>query len=134
MKNATIINVSNHNLTQAQVQYATVVELPDTLKKSWGQLTPETINDVVGKVKTFIQATDNGGKVFVHIAGHPSAVLHLVNECSYMETAYNDCTLVYAHSVRESVETVQDDGTVVKRNVFNFQGWHSYSTNERVEF
>ena len=134
MGNVTIINISNHKLTDAQTinGQVSVIEMPDSLKDDWSQLTPDKINDVVLRVKSFIQDSDNGGKVLVHIAGQPSAVLHLVNECSYMEKAYNDCTLVYGHSVRNSVESVVD-GVIVKKNVFDFQGWYSYTNNTLVE-
>ena len=135
MANVSIINISNHNLSTSQTYggKVSVIELPDTLKKDWGQLTPDKVSNVVNRVKTFIQESDNGNKVLIHIAGHPSAVTSLVNECKYMESAYNDATLVYGHSVRNSVESVQDDGTVVKKNVFDFNGWYSYTDNTLVE-
>ena len=126
----TIINVSNHNLTAAQTTGVDqVVELPDTIKKDWGALTPDKINGVVEDVIAFIQDTNAkvDGDVFIHVAGHASAV------ASILETI-DSGWCIYAFTTRNSVDEPQADGTIKKTFVFDFQGWFRYKDNSKVEF
>ena len=137
-----IINISNHKLNENQTSSQEVVELPQELKARWGQITPEEVIDLCEDILSWVQDLTRyeDEKTYIHIAGHASAVHYIVDNIKYGSVTARDRSsqfngvVMYAHSVRESVESVQEDGSVVKRNVFNFQGWYNYHTNQKVVF
>ena len=131
-----IINVSNHTLTDAQTYggKAQVVELPSTLKKDYSNIVPSEVNEISNRLMEFIMYTSNdyrhNNKVIVHLAGHPSTSAQVSQRLS---EKWFTTQLVYGHSIRDSVEELNEDGTIVKRNVFNFNGWYDMHTNKLVE-
>ena len=117
-----MLNVSNHvlglnQLAELETMGYVVVELPDTLKSVWGQLTPDNYLRVCNDVVSF--AEENGIEGF-HIAGFPAAVTALCIDLKPTVPVY------YAYSERVSVEEAQPDGSVVKKNVFKHKGFYQY--------
>jgi len=134
-----IINVSNHKLTPVQTydNNAKVIELPSKLSRDFSQIVPSAVNEIADRIVSFIMSTNNDykydNKVLIHLAGHPATTMQVFNRLNHDWFYYKGTQFVYAHSVRESVEEVQEDGSVVKRNVFNFNGWYDYQDNSLVE-
>lgn len=117
-----LLNVSNHvlglnQLAELETMGYVVVELPDTLKSVWGQLTPDNYLRVCNDVVTF--AEENGIEGF-HIAGFPAAVTAL---CIDLKPTV---PIFYAYSERVSIEEPQPDGSVVKKNIFKHKGFYPY--------
>ena len=120
-----LINVSNHTLSAEQVKdFDMVVELPQELKVMWGQITPEAMVSTVEAINEFIKNTrkDHYNTNFnVHIAGHAAACYQLANLTTEM--------CIFAHSVRNSIEEVQEDGSTIKKAIFKHTGWFTYGGN-----
>lgn len=115
MKN--LLNLSNHNLTPQQTEELStlgyqVIELNATDKQAWGQLNPQDYKAVCDEILDKYQADA------YHLAGFPAAVVYVTR------TTNKPC--YYAYSTRQSVEAVQEDGTVVKKNIFKHQGFYLY--------
>ena len=117
-----LLNCSNHvlglnQLAELETMGYVVVELPDTLKSVWGQLTPDNYLRVCNDVVAF--AEENGIEAF-HVAGFPAAVTALCIDI------YPTTPIFYAYSERMSIEEPQPDGSVVKKNVFKHKGFYPY--------
>ena len=115
-----ILNVSNHVLGLDQIKELAekgyeVVELSQELKTQWAQLNPETYVDVCNQVTSF---ADKVGASAMHIAGFPAAVTYVVSK--------NIMPFYYAYSERVSIEEPQEDGSVLKKNVFRHKGFYQY--------
>lgn len=125
-----LYNISNHVLTSEQVEDSMkrlavqeIIELPEDIKKEFGNVTPDKINDIAKKIIDFVTKDNRNEEVIVHLAGQPALVVLLVN-CF----ASINIKTIYSFSERKSVETINGDGTVVKTNVFKHQGWYEYPT------
>ena len=115
-----ILNVSNHVLGLDQIKELAdsgyeVVELSEELKKAWAQLNPETYVDICNQVTSY---ADKVGASAMHVAGFPAAVTYLVSK--------NMMPFFYAYSERVSIEDVQPDDSVVKKNIFKHKGFYQY--------
>lgn len=123
------INASNHNLTEEQkrevneVLGATIIELPEKLKRDWANVTPDNINLIMRDLLEVIYplAKNNENTVLVHVAGHPALVARTVGMLKYLNI---DC--YWAFSQRVSIEEAQPDGSILKRNVFKHEGFFKY--------
>ena len=116
-----ILNVSNHTLGLDQIQELAmmgyqVVELPEDLKKAWGQLTPDTYHGVCNKIKNYMAENHVDA---THVAGFPAAVNYFVKNSIVFDN-------YYAYSERVAIEEVQPDGTVAKKSVFKHKGFYKY--------
>lgn len=77
-----------------------------------------TVADIVKRAETLAQIADQSGASIAMIGGAP----YLMSALEKALTEYGIMP-VYSFSVRQSVETMKDDGTVVKTNVFHHAGW-----------
>lgn len=112
-----LLNLSNHNLTPQQTEELSTlgyqaIELNTTDKQAWGQLNPQDYKQICNKILGSYAADA------YHLAGFPAAVVYVTKATT--KPCY------YAYSVRQSIETVQEDGTVVKKNIFKHQGFYLY--------
>lgn len=112
-----ILNVSNHKLTDDQINELSekdieVVELDELDKRLWSQLTPNNYRLIADSILNKY-AVD-----LYHLAGFPAAVVYVCNQ------KQNKC--YYAFSERCSIEELQADGSVVKKNVFKHKGFYLY--------
>lgn len=119
-----ILNLSNHVLTQEQIDELTameyeVVELTAEDKTLWGQLNPSNYKEFVYRVME-AEKTRYAVDAY-HIAGFPPAVVNAVCLACTL-----DMPAFYAYSERVSVEEHMSDGSVVKRNVFKHLGFFNY--------
>ena len=123
-------NVSNHTLTKDQLEEIqakgfSVMELEENLKRAWGSMNPsnwrETCNEVINVVIDMDITIETA-----LIAGYTPAVVYLTNELNRYGT-----TPLYAHTDRVSVEKPNEDGTVVKTNVFKHTGFYNIISGER---
>lgn len=112
-----LLNLSNHILTEDQLNeleqmgYKTI-ELQQEDKQMWGQLNPQDYKAVCNQILDKYKANA------YHLAGFPAAVVYI--------TKVTTKPCYYAYSIRQSTETVQEDGTVVKKNIFKHQGFYLY--------
>ena len=123
-------NLTNHSLTGAQMadvqaKGATVVELPEELKRAWGACTTENWRDLYESTLEFVINYEADEKACM-IAGYAPLVFNLVSDFDR-----DGFEVLYADSKRESVEKVTEDGAVIKQNVFRHLGFYSQVTGER---
>ena len=119
MKN--LLNCSNHvlglnQITELQNKGYVIVEMPDELKKQWGQLNPENYAEVCNNVVEFMEENNCTG---IHLAGFPPAVTLLCMDLN------PEVEVMYAYSERDVVE-VEIDGQVVKKAIFSHKGFFPY--------
>lgn len=117
-----ILNISNHTLGLDQINELALMgyqveELPEELKKAWGQLTPDNYAEVCWKIRDYM--VDNHVDA-THVAGFPAAVNFFLKRVTTVFDNY------YAYSERVSVEETLADGSVVKKNVFRHKGFYLY--------
>ena len=117
-----VLNISNHELTKVQVEDLAkknmeVMELPDDMKKSWGALTPDNYQKVCDEIRDYMISNN---VTVAHLTGFIPAVSYL--------TSKNNLSLsfIYSYSQRESKETKDKDGKVIKTSVFKHRGWYKY--------
>nr|DAN71811.1 MAG TPA: hypothetical protein [Caudoviricetes sp.] len=119
MKN--LLNCSNHvlglnQITELQNKGYVVIELPEELKKQWGQLNPENYVEVCNNIVTFMEENNCTG---IHLAGFPAAVTLLCIDLN------PEVEVIYAYSERNVVE-VEVEGQVVKKAIFSHKGFYPY--------
>lgn len=132
----TFINLTAHKLTAEQVQAAkelgateffeaTDILPPDTLEKlrncpsDYKELTA-IVYEIIGALK---QMPHEDKSPFVHLpCGSPALMWLLCAIHSKIAEFGRDFLIpVFSHSERDSQETVQADGSIVKNSVFRFQ-------------
>lgn len=124
------LNISNHNLTVDQLAEIDqkgweAVELPEDLKKAWGSCNPSNYQEIVNDIVHYMIVNNINSAL---LAGYSPAVVY-----ACMEYACRTCMFYFAHTERKSVETVQEDGSVVKTNVFKHAGFYQYPFNLDME-
>lgn len=116
------LNITNHQLTNEQLDEIKrsgyeIVELPEDLKTTWGQLNVDNWAGVCNDIWNFIVKNNVDTAL---VAGYAPAMYDI----SYnMDRA--GLTPVYADTARESVETKMEDGSVRKTAVFKHKGFYS---------
>lgn len=126
-----ILNVQNHSLTVEQVKELNnkgfeVIELPEDLKKEWGNLIPGNYINVVAEI--WLLKHNNEPIMNYIVSGFSPAVATMVcmsNDRDIYPVG-EEPHLYYAYSQRESVEEVQEDGAVIKKSVFKHKGFYRY--------
>lgn len=130
-------NLTNHSLTNDQLndvkaKGATVIELPEDLKKAWGACDPDNWKETKTNTLNFVIEYDDGGErdfddeVVILLAGYAPLICNLTNSFSC-----NNFKVVYADSKRESVEKTLEDGSVIKQNVFKHRGFYDIISGDR---
>lgn len=123
-----IVNITNHKLTVDQLEdlkssgVTEIIELPETFKEAWGSMNPANWKFVCNDIEVF---TKNIGAEVCLIAGYTPAVVYLANS-----DLLRNVHKLYSHSDRVSVEKHNEDGTVVKTNVFKHVGFYDILTGE----
>ena len=119
-----ILNVSNHKLTQEQIQMiqdyfdsedsVEIVELPDNIREQFKNLPPDikTRKDIAMKIIKYIEKSDID---VVHVDGEAHFTFILVN---YIFDYWADRRIFKFYSKRESVEQTLPDRSVIKRHIF----------------
>ena len=112
-----ILNLSNHILNSQQIEELNsrglkLVELDELDKRLWSQLNPHNYKLIAASILVKYSVD------FYHLAGFPAAVVYVCNQKE------NKC--YYAFSERCSVEELQSDGSVVKKNIFKHKGFYLY--------
>lgn len=112
-----ILNLSNHSLSDVQKEELKkldfeVVELEETDKKVWGQLSPYNYQNTCDEflIKYNVQG--------FHIAGFPPAVNYFCSKTN--KPCY------YAYSERKTVERKDEKGKVIKTAIFEHKGFFKY--------
>ena len=135
-----IINLTQHSMTEEQYKYnnedlleikfkpynGTSVGSPDYIKRLLNFDTIPSKKEIIGRAIALAayasgllnQAKNNGDRLYALIGGAPYLMAPL-EEALKQE----GITPLYAFSQRESVETVNADGTVVKTAVFKHKGY-----------
>ena len=135
-----IINLTQHSMTEEQYKYnnedlleikfkpynGTSVGSPDYIKRLLNFDTIPSKKEIIGRAIALAayasgllnQAKNNGDRLYALIGGAPYLMAPL-------EEALKQEGIIplYAFSQRESVETVNADGTVVKTAVFKHKGY-----------
>lgn len=121
-----IANISNHKLTEEQVEGlqkdfgacfkdgVEIIELPEQFKEDWANLDPEDFSEVVLLIQDWMK--DNGIK-WAHVAGFAPAVIQMVVSRKFI--------CLYSFSRRVSQEK-EINGEIVKTSVFKHVGWFQY--------
>ena len=118
-----LLNVSNHVMGLEQIKELeekgyVIVELPEDLKSRWAQMNPETYGRVCNDIIEWAEENDINA---MHLAGFPAAVVLMCADIDRIP-------LYYAYSERVSVESVKENGSVEKRNIFKHKGFYRYKT------
>lgn len=128
------LNVSNHNMTADQiaevVKYGMeVMELPENIKTTWGQLDPTSIPYIVNDIWSYVTGLmKESVKIEAAlVAGQPGAVYQLTQNL-----VKEGIKVFYAHTKRVSVEK-EVNGEIVKTNVFKHEGFYSMTNNVSFE-
>ena len=116
------INVTSHNLTTYQIVdlqskgFEEFVELPENLKNSWGSIDPNADEfEVYNSVEPIIDFVAKEKPAGIMLAGEITAVISIFGELIHNQP---EIEILVATTRRESVESVQPDGSVRKTNVF----------------
>lgn len=114
-------NVTNHNMTESQIadaksalQAEEIVNLPEELKKIWGQVPPVDTNEVKVRLQPVLDWLEQQVSVgdFCMVAGSRTAVAFVDLQIRSKATAVESCT-------ERKVQEVQNpDGTVSKTAIF----------------
>lgn len=114
-------NVTNHNMTESQIadaksalQAEEIVNLPEELKKIWGQVPPVDTNEVKVRLQPVLDWLEQQVSVgdFCMVAGSRTAVAFVDLRIRSKATAVESCT-------ERKVQEVQNpDGTVSKTAIF----------------
>lgn len=123
------LNLSNHVMSTEQVkdlesnwEATEVIELPENLKRSWGQMSPSNYKNICDDIITYIQ--DNNIEI-LHIAGMMPAVVYIIGK---LIESHPWMRFLSAYSERVSEEVVKEDGTIEKRTIFKHQYFFEYPT------
>lgn len=114
----TLINLTQHNLTDEQKEGFQVVETIEDIKRALTFNEIPTMGNIAARARALANVAKKAGAVYAVIGGAP-----------YLMSALEEALLekgvrpIYAFSVRESVETTGPDGQVVKTSVFKHAGW-----------
>lgn len=114
-------NVTNHDLTESQIadaksalQAEEIVNLPEELKKIWGQVPPVDTNEVKVRLQPVLDWLEQQVSVgdFCMVAGSRTAVAFVDLQIRSKAAAVESCT-------ERKVQEVQNpDGTVSKTAIF----------------
>ena len=120
-----LLNISNHvmgleQLKELQERGYDLVELPEDLKKAWGQLEPSNYPIICNQI---VDWAENNQIDAFHLAGFAPAV-NLI--CLDMKPEF---PIYYAYSKRDSVE-VEIEGQIVKKAIFKHIGFFRYVTDK----
>jgi len=144
-------NFTNHELNNDQLEELKrweideVVEMPQELKKAWGEVTPcnvkylvEYIVDFVKRESTHLIQCPEGHNEFDET--NPYAMIEIYSECFFLIQGHFGATVslveklnmfgtpMYAHSERLSIEN--PDGSITKQ--FKHQGFYRYYDNTKI--
>jgi hypothetical protein len=111
-----IIKITNHSMTDEQIvglKGWEVVELPEEIQGRLAQCGPDAARLIRLATDVIEFAQSEGANFIFGPAGSPAFCDIFSNLCRDAQIV-----IVFSHSVRESIETVKEDGTVVKTNVF----------------
>ena len=98
-----------------------LVELPEDLKKAWGQLEPTNYPMVCNEIMDWAQ--ENEISAF-HLAGFAPAVTLICMDVK------SDFPVYYAYTARVSVDIPQPDGSIKKESKFTHGGFFRYVTDK----
>lgn len=138
-KKILFINLTQHKLTDAQVAEAKKLadeivdvkdfEIYDKIKSSENTLRgliTQTMMVVLWLAPFFMDYK----KVYVHLPiGSPAFMFILSSTLLTMPNLYP----VFSHTEREVIEETQENGTVIKKNVFRFKGFINFEEKEFIE-
>ena len=121
-----MLNISNHVMGVNQLDDIhnlgyDLVELPENLKKAWGQLEPSNYPQICNSIMDWAQ--DNQIDSF-HLAGFAPAVTLICMDVN------PDFPVYYAYTARVSVDIPQPDGSVKKESKFTHGGFFRYVTDK----
>ena len=115
-----IINLTQHSATAEQIAAGVVTYAPGAVKALLDFQTLPSVADVWQRARQLAQLAKASGASQAMIGGAP----FLMKELEFQLLAVGVSPL-YAFSVRESVEAVQPDGSVVKTAVFRHVGFYN---------
>ena len=121
-----MLNISNHVMGVNQLDDIhnlgyDLVELPEDLKKAWGQLEPSNYPKVCNDIMDWAQEHEIGA---FHLAGFAPAVTLICMDVKPEFPVY------YAYTARVSVDIPQEDGSVKKESKFTHAGFFRYVTDK----
>lgn len=110
----------SHNLTDAQREgWDEIVEASDGLKAILRAVDPEiNIEGILTLSEEVVQEAKQCRATHFCMMGEPSVFLH-ANLLAHLE----DLHCVVATTARDTVETVAEDGTVIKKSMFRHVQW-----------
>lgn len=114
--------VTQHNLNEGQIKglqsYGTLTsDLPEELKKALGN-TPSSYTELRALARRVVEAIKIREATSVHGPIGSPAFWDVLKSMLHTTKV---CVIIYSHSERESIETIQPDGTVVKSSTFRFK-------------
>ena len=116
-----ILNLTQHSATAEQVAAGVIAPANHSAVKALLDFqTLPTVADVWQRARQLAQLTKASGASHAMIGGAPFLMKEL--EFQLLAVGVNP---LYAFSVRESVESVQPDGSVVKTAVFKHVGFYN---------
>ena len=115
-----IINLTQHSATAEQIAAGVVTYAPGAVKALLDFQTLPSVADVWQRARQLAQLAKASGTSHAMIGGAP----FLMKELEFQLKSVGVIPL-YAFSVRESVEAVQPDGSVVKTAVFRHVGFYN---------
>ena len=135
MNNLMVLNVSNHNLTEEQIEMIEkyfnrevdiCLKLPLDLSEKFRSLpdnTKDRLELIYGILKWIEQMADYFGcDIGIHVDGEAHFVYLLVNQIkkwlSNKNDKYEKTTIFKFYSERKTVEEKQEDGSVKKVSIF----------------
>lgn len=115
-----ILNLTQHSATAEQVAAGVITYAPGAVKALLDFQTLPTVSDVWQRARQLAQLAKASGASHAMIGGAP----FLMKELEFQLLAVGVSPL-YAFSVRESVESTQPNGSVVKTAVFRHVGFYN---------
>ena len=115
-----ILNLTQHSATAEQVAAGVITYAPGAVKVLLDFATLPTVADIWQRARQLAQLAKASGASHAMIGGAP----FLMKELEFQLKSVGVIPL-YAFSVRESVEAVQPDGSVVKTAVFKHVGFYN---------
>ena len=115
-----ILNLTQHSATAEQVAAGVITYAPGAVKVLLDFATLPTVADIWQRARQLAQLAKASGASHAMIGGAP----FLLKELEFQLKSVGVIPL-YAFSVRESVEAVQPDGSVVKTAVFKHVGFYN---------
>nr|DAJ46923.1 MAG TPA: hypothetical protein [Caudoviricetes sp.] len=114
----TLINLTQHNLTDEQKEGFQVLETIEDIKRALTFDEIPTMGNIAARAKALATIAKKAGAAYAVIGGAP-----------YLMSALEEALLekgirpIYAFSIRESIEVTGPDGQVTKTSVFKHAGW-----------